>query len=91
MALDLLIGTQTEDLPTISVGGIQGASINIGGIAIRSERGTSKARLITDQAQMLTKFGNFKSSYYGHYAVRAFFRNLQGEPGQLYVARVTAA
>ena len=44
MALDLLIGTQTEDLPTISVGGIQGASINIGGIAIRSERGTSKAR-----------------------------------------------
>ena len=91
MALDLLIGTQTEDLPTISVGGIQGASINIGGMAIRSERGTSTAKLITDQAQMLKKFGNFKSAYYGHYAVRAFFRNLQGEPGQLYVTRVTAS
>ena len=90
MALDLLIGTQTEDLPTISTGGITGASINIGGIVIRSERGTSAARLITDPSQLITKFGNFKSGFYGHYAVRAFFRNLQGEPGQLYVARVVA-
>lgn len=91
MPLDLYIGTQTEDLPTISVGGITGASINVGGLAIRSDRGTSSAKLITDPAQLLTKYGKFKSNFYGHYAIRAFFRNLQGEPGQLWVVRVTAS
>ena len=81
MALDLYIGTQTEDLPTISVGGITGASINVGGLAIRSERGTASAKLLTDNpAQLLTKYGRYKSNFYGHYVVRAFFRNLQGEP-----------
>jgi len=91
MPLDLFIGTQTEDLPTISVGGITGASINVGGLAIRSDRGTASAKLITDPAQLLTKYGQFKSNFYGHYAIRAFFRNLQGEPGQLWVVRVTAS
>lgn len=91
MALDLYIGTQTEDLPTISVGGITGASINVGGLAIRSERGTASAKLLTDPAQLLTKYGRYKSNFYGHYVVRAFFRNLQGEPGQLWVVRVTSS
>lgn len=88
---NLLIGVQTTDLPTLSVGGIVGTSVNIGGLLIRSERGIEKPVRIKDTLTFYKKYGKEKNNYYGHSQVRLFFDNLRNEPGELYVRRVLGA
>lgn len=87
---NLYIGTQTQDLPTITNGTIDPAATNTGGLLIYAERGTAIAgnHVITDPDQPLEIFGRFRSYYNGRYVIKGFLENLQGEAGTLYVRRM---
>lgn len=84
---DLFIGVQTRDLPTITTAGVSASPINIAGLLIGAERGTNKVHKLTSSADIETIFGRHRLSYYGHYTMTGFFKNLQGESGVLYAKR----
>ena len=85
---DLLIGVQTQDLPTIGPNGVSPSEINTGGMLIYSDRGVDDVVPIYKADQIPEIFGRYKASYYGHYAMQGFFENLQGNSGTLYVKRM---
>lgn len=85
---DLLIGTQTQDLPTITIAGVTPSPINIAGLYGKTERGEDGVIRLTDPDEIAVRLGRYRSSNNAHYAIKGFFENLQGIDGTLYFKRM---
>lgn len=85
---DLLIGVQTQDIPSITVAGVEGAALNVAGLEIFAERGPDKVVRVRRYTDFPKHFGSFKTGYNGAYCVKGFYENLLNVGATLYVKRM---
>jgi hypothetical protein len=87
---NLLVGTQSKDLPTIlNTAGIESSPINVGGLEGYFTRGIdSDVMEIRQFSETKAKLGKFNQSYNGLYALKGLFENLRGTPATIYVKRL---